>query len=230
MYFDIFLDLFAALAFGAMIGMERQWRQRFTGVATHGLVALGAATFATLPFLMGAEDQVVRMSAQVVTGIGFLGAGVIMRDGLSVRGLSTAATIWCTGAVGVLAGSGFLAAALVATLLIVLCNLTLPSVTRWIQRHAPIEPSSERYYTVQAVTEAHQEALVRSTLLRRLSANGLALQSLESHARKTGGDVEVAALVLSPNDKDSLLESLVGELALAPYVSAASWSVSDGPQ
>lgn len=230
MYFEIIFDLFAALCFGALIGMERQWRQRFTGVATHGLVALGAATFATLPFLLNAQDQVVRMAAQVVTGIGFLGAGVIMRDGLSVRGLSTAATIWCTGAVGVVAGSGFLMAALVATLLIVLCNLTLPAVTRWIQRHAPVEPSSERYYIVKAVTESQHEALVRSTLLRRLSANGLALQSLESHARKTGGDVEVSALALAPREQDSLLEALVGELALAPYVSAASWSVSDEPQ
>ncbi|SEB03558.1 MgtC/SapB family protein [Variovorax sp. YR216] len=230
MYIEVTLDLLAALTFGALIGLERQWRQRFTGIATHALVALGAATFATLPFLLGSEDQVVRMVAPVVTGIGFLGAGVIMRDGLSVRGLSTAATIWCTGAVGVIAGSGFPAAGLIATLLIILCNLTLPPLGRLIYRHAHIEPSVERYYMIEAVTQSQQEALVRATLLQRLNANGLALQSLESHALKIGGQVEVNAVVLASQQQDSLLETLIGELALAPYVSAVSWSVSEGPQ
>ncbi|WP_321911251.1 MULTISPECIES: MgtC/SapB family protein [unclassified Paraburkholderia] len=230
MHVEITLDLLAALALGALIGLERQWRQRFTGIATHALVALGAATFTTLPFLLGVEDQVVRMAAPVVTGIGFLGGGVIIRDGLSVRGLSTAATVWGTGAVGVIAGSGFLATALIATLLIILCNLALPPLARLIYRHAPVEPSSERYYIIEAVTQSQQEALIRATLLQRLDANGLSLQSLESHALKTGGQVEVNAVVFASRQQDSQLEVLVGELALAPYVSAVSWSVSDGPQ
>ncbi|OLL28637.1 methyltransferase [Burkholderia sp. SRS-W-2-2016] len=230
MHLEIVLDLLAAVALGAMIGVERQWRQRFTGIATHALVALGAATFTTLPFLLGAEEQVVRMAAPVVSGIGFLGAGVIIRDGLSVRGLSTAATIWGTGAVGVITGSGFLATALIATVLIILCNLTLPPLARLIYRHAPPEQSNERYYIIEVVAQAQQEALIRATLLQRLDANGLSLQSLESHALKSSVQVEVNAVVFSPQQHDQQLEVLVGELALAPYVSAVSWSVSDGPQ
>ncbi|BAN47590.1 MgtC/SapB family protein [Metapseudomonas resinovorans] len=227
MYVELIQDLLAALCFGTLIGFERQWRQRFTGILTHALVALGAATFVTLPFLLDREDQVPRVATQVVTGIGFLGAGVIMRDGLSVRGLSTAATVWCTGAVGVLAGSGFPIAAMIATALIILCNLSLPPLARLIYRFAPLEVTNERYYMVEAIADAQQEAFVRAKLLRSLSDNGLALQSLESHALKTGGQVKVNAVVLSMNQQDSLLEDLVGQLALAPYVSAVSWSMSE---
>jgi putative Mg2+ transporter-C (MgtC) family protein len=80
---------------------------------------------------------------------------------------------------------------------------------------------------VEVIAQAQQEAFVRNKLLRSLSDNGLTLQSLESHALKTGGQVEVNAVVLALSQQDSRLESLVGELALAPYVSAVSWSVCD---
>ena len=227
MYLEVVRDLMAALCFGALIGLERQWKQRFTGISTHALVALGAATFSTLPLLLGNQEQLVRIASSVVTGIGFLGAGVIMRDGLSVRGLSTAATVWCTGAVGVMAGSGFLLAGLFATVLIILCNLCLPPLAQLVYRYTPVELSNERYYVIKVIAEAQQEAFVRNKLLRSLSNNGLTLQSLESHALKTGGQVEVNAVVLALSQQDSRLESLVGELALAPYVTAVSWSVCE---
>ena len=227
MYLEVVRDLMAALCFGALIGLERQWKQRFTGISTHALVALGAATFSTLPLLLGNQEQLVRIASSVVTGIGFLGAGVIMRDGLSVRGLSTAATVWCTGAVGVMAGSGFLLAGLFATVLIILCNLCLPPLAQLVYRYTPVELSNERYYVVEVIAEAQQEAFVRNKLLRSLSNNGLTLQSLESHSLKTGEQVEVNAVVLALSQQDSRLESLVGELALAPYVTAVSWSVCE---
>jgi putative Mg2+ transporter-C (MgtC) family protein len=88
-----------------MVGLERQSRQQHTGLTTHALVALGAATYSSLPDLLGRLPD-VRIGGQVVTGIGFLGAGLIMCDGLNIRGLSTAGTVWATGAIGVLAGYG----------------------------------------------------------------------------------------------------------------------------
>lgn len=227
MYLEVVRDLMAALCFGALIGLERQWKQRFTGISTHALVALGAATFSTLPLLLGNQEQLVRIASSVVTGIGFLGAGVIMRDGLSVRGLSTAATVWCTGAVGVMAGSGFLLAGLFATVLIILCNLCLPPLAQLVYRYTPVELSNERYYVIEVIAEAQQEAFVRNKLLRNLSNKGLTLQSLESHSLKTGEQVEVNAVVLALSQQDSRLEALVGELALAPYVTAVSWAVRE---
>ena len=97
-----------AVALGAMVGLERQWRQRMAGLRTNALVALGAALFELLAVQMTGVQAVdpTRIAAYVVSGIGFLGAGVILRDGVSVRGINTAATIWCSAAVGVLAGAG----------------------------------------------------------------------------------------------------------------------------
>ena len=98
------VNLAAAFALGSLIGAERQWRQRMAGLRTNALVATGAALFVILG--MPTPDNAMRVAAQVVSGIGFLGAGVIMREGLTVRGLNTAATLWCSAAVGTLSGSG----------------------------------------------------------------------------------------------------------------------------
>jgi putative Mg2+ transporter-C (MgtC) family protein len=98
------LNLGAAVSLGAVIGFERQWRQRLAGLRTNTLVALGAASFVVFERLFSTDTNLTRIAAQVVSGIGFLGAGIIFREGLNVRGLNTAATLWCSAAVGVLAG------------------------------------------------------------------------------------------------------------------------------
>src|SRR6516164_5942263 len=101
------LNLAVALALSAIIGFERQWRNRLAGLRTNTLVAIGAASFVIFESLVPDESSPTRIAAQVVSGIGFLGAGLIFREGLSVRGLNTAATLWCSAAVGVLAGAGY---------------------------------------------------------------------------------------------------------------------------
>ena len=98
------INLAAAVALSSVIGFERQWHNRLAGLRTNTLVALGAATFVVFSDIVPGEGSPTRIAAQVVSGIGFLGAGLIFREGLSVRGLNTAATLWCSAAVGVLAG------------------------------------------------------------------------------------------------------------------------------
>ena len=104
------LHTFAALAvaflLATVIGFERQWRQRTAGLRTTVLVAVGAAAFSDLGLRLSGNDGAVRIIAYVVSGIGFLGAGVILKDGASIRGLNTAATLWCSAAVGTFAGAG----------------------------------------------------------------------------------------------------------------------------
>src|ERR1700730_9017369 len=92
---------------GVGIGLERQWRQRLAGLRTTALVATGACLFVILSVVHSDVTSADRIAAQIVSGIGFLGAGVIIRDGLGIRGLNTAATLWCAAAVGALAGAGF---------------------------------------------------------------------------------------------------------------------------
>jgi len=107
------LNLLVALLLGSLIGFERQWRQRMAGLRTNTLVSLGAAIFVVFASQFS-DTSPTRVAAQVVSGIGFLGAGVIFKEGLNVRGLNTAATLWCSAAVGLLAGTGHWSLASVA--------------------------------------------------------------------------------------------------------------------
>jgi putative Mg2+ transporter-C (MgtC) family protein len=138
-----FIHLFAAALAGALIGLERTYHGRPAGFRTHVLVCtassvlmvLGTAEAASLSGLPPEAVRVdpARMAQGIMTGIGFLGAGVIMKDGFSVRGLTTAASIWMTAAIGIIIGAGFYFPALVATLL----TLATLSLFRWIERVFP---------------------------------------------------------------------------------------------
>src|SRR6185369_3429440 len=112
------LGLIAAGVLGALIGYERQIRGHPAGLHTSALVALGSAAYVIAGVLVGDASGPARVAGQVVTGVGFLCAGVIMHQGVTVRGINTAATIWWASAVGVLSGLGFIAWAVFVALLV----------------------------------------------------------------------------------------------------------------
>lgn len=140
---DISSHLGAALVAGGLIGLERSYHGRDAGFRTHVLVCLSSALLMLVTlyqsrwFPDGAAYKVAsdptRMAQGIMTGIGFLGAGVIMKDGLSVKGLTTAASIWITAAIGILAGIGFYEPVIIATLL----TLAALGVFRWIEAILP---------------------------------------------------------------------------------------------
>ena len=105
-FLDTVVSYLAAFVLGTLIGAERQYRQRTAGLRTNALVALGSAAFVDLGQRLGGDVESIRIIAYVVSGIGFLGAGVIMKEGMNVRGLNTAATLWCSAAVGARPASG----------------------------------------------------------------------------------------------------------------------------
>lgn len=119
------IGLVAALVFGALIGLERQMRRHPAGLHTNALVCLGSAAYVAAAVLVGDATAPARVAGQVVTGVGFLCAGVIIHQGVTVRGINTAATVWCASAVGVLAGLGLILWAAAVTLLIVIANVVL---------------------------------------------------------------------------------------------------------
>jgi putative Mg2+ transporter-C (MgtC) family protein len=119
---EALLRLVLAAALGAAVGIERELREREAGLRTHLLVALGSALF-TIAGAYGfhtLRTDPTRVAAQIVTGIGFLGAGAIIRQGLSVRGLTTAATLWVVAAIGIAAGAGYYSGALITTAIVLL--------------------------------------------------------------------------------------------------------------
>ncbi len=220
---DVVLHLAIAVLAGATIGFERQWRNRLAGLRTNTLVALGAATFVLLDRLIPSDGSPTRVAAQVVSGIGFLGAGVIFKEGLNVRGLNTAATLWCSAAVGVLCGAGFPVYAIIATSFVVCVNLLLRPLVSLVNRQPLSSTELIVGYRVSVTCTSVQEAHVRALMLQSLTQSGLALQRLDSSDLPDGGRVQVIAILTSAERKDKALEQIVGRLSLEHSVTAVSW-------
>ncbi|MFE2549733.1 MgtC/SapB family protein [Streptomyces sp. NPDC059355] len=228
--------LAAALGFGAAIGLERQWRARMAGLRTNALVAGGAALFVLLSQygFIGAVSEVQydgsRVAAQIVSGIGFLGAGVIMRDGLSVRGLNTAATLWCSAAVGCLAGTGMFVLAAFGTAGVVGANLLLRPLGRRLDREPRGGAEVATDFHFEAVCLEAEEAHIRHRLVDALGRPGYTLRSIRSQDGPKAGLVTVSALLTAEGAAGGrMLEEAVSNLSLDPSVSAVSWSVVPDP-
>jgi putative Mg2+ transporter-C (MgtC) family protein len=219
------LNLAFATLLGAGIGFERQWRQRMAGLRTNTLVAIGAASFVIFAALIEGESSPTRVAAQVVSGIGFLGAGIIFREGLHVTGLNTAATLWCSAAVGLLAGSGHPLHAALATGFVILVNLLLRPLVKLINRQPIVQSETDFHYQVRVVCRSPEEAHVRALLLQAASSGQLSLRQLDSTDLEGNERVAVNAHLTAQSKADGILEQVVGRLSLEPTVSAASWRI-----
>ncbi len=218
-----------ALGLGTLIGLERQWRQRRAGLRTNALVALGAALFVMLnDEVSGQGGDPTRIAAQVVSGIGFLGAGVIMRDGFSVRGLNTAATLWCSAAIGMLAGFGLILKAFLGTCAILTANVVLRSLADKVNRTPSPESEEEFQYEILAKCSAQSEAHVRHLILQTLSTTPLTLKELESKEIEGTEKTQVSAKIESTGKQHLLLEQLMSRLGIEPGISGISWKVENG--
>jgi putative Mg2+ transporter-C (MgtC) family protein len=221
---ETFARLAMALVAGAAIGVERQWHQKMAGLRTNALVALGSAGFVAFSSVVGQGDP-TRIAAQVVSGIGFLGAGVILREGINVRGLNTAATLWCSAMVGTFAGGGFYIFSLGAAALVVVTNIAMRPAILGINRRKQdgLADDFETQYSIALTCRSQEEAHIRSLLLQALSQGGLGLRRLESEDLPESGKVRVTADTPPGSRKDAVLENIVGRLSLEPFVTAVSW-------
>ena len=223
---DFILRLGAAVLGGALIGFERQWRSRGAGLRTNTLVAAGAAMFVLISHMTPSGSNPTQVTAYVVSGVGFLGAGVIISDGARVRGINTAATLWCAAAVGALAASGFIWQAGVATGAILAINILLRPLGRRIDRQPADEDTEiETIYRFRATTRDKKAAHVRALLLQSISGHGYQLRALES-ANIDGTDlVEVKAELATIGRNDEQIEAAAGRLGLEPNVTSVRWNV-----
>lgn len=159
-----------------LVGLERQYRHRMIGLRTNVLVCLGAFIFVTVSFGIGVNDH-ARIAAQVVSGIGFLGAGVILRDGSKIKGLNTAATLWCVAAIGVSCSAGMLFEASIGTLFVLISNVILRIVS--IKIMDIVKKNNIELCNIRIECNKDLEMNVRSLLCKNVEANRLTLESLE---------------------------------------------------
>ena len=219
--------MFTALACGAVIGSERQVRQRMAGLRTNALVSLGAAGFVIFSGLFPDEVSHTRVAAQIVSGIGFLGAGIIFRDGFNIHGLNTAATLWCSAGVGMMAGAGAWDLALLLTGLVVFVNLGLRPLVKLLKRYTRAGVPVIRAYRVQIAVDAAQEAGVRSLMLRTLSLGGLHISEIGVTMGEDGRGVDLSATVTAEEVGEAALEQAVQRLAAEPGLTRVRWESLD---
>ncbi len=224
-FFGTIICLGMAFVLGCLIGVERQIRQRNAGLRTVVLVAVGAAAFVHLGGrLFGAEGQ-TRIIAYVVSGIGFLGAGVIMKEGAQVRGLNTAATLWSSAAVGAFAGGGLLAEAGAVALFVLGGNTLLRPLVDYINRR-PIYPGeTEALYRVHVICAPTDVSEARDLLYEELERHHYPVRDIE--VLSEGEEVvELAAVLVPTTARPEDLDAIASHLARHDNIESATWTVS----
>jgi putative Mg2+ transporter-C (MgtC) family protein len=211
-YFEIAFHLASALIAGSLIGLERSFHGRPAGFRTHALVCLASAVLMMITVYQGdwlpiaqqsdafrADPQ--RMAQGIMTGIGFLGAGVIFQEGLSVRGLTTAASIWITAALGILYGVGFYFPALLGTV----ATLGTLSAFRWIETKMPTQ-----YYAHHVIRFARDHILPEAEVRKLIAAEGFSIANINYRLADEGRVFEYRMTIqtIDPDNARRLAEKL----------------------
>ena len=222
---DTTISLCAAFILGGLIGLERQYRQRTAGLRTNILVAVGAAIFVDAGNRLTGHDGAVHIMAYVVSGIGFLGAGVIMREEGNVRGINTAATLWASGAVGACAGADLLLEASLATIFILAANTLLRPVVSFINKQPLDTVSVEVTNSVYIITPKHAQKLALKQFIKTLEEAGYQTQDIEVH-QFGADDVEIQAVLTTSAVNGDDMDRLIAKIADQDFISQAFWSPS----
>jgi putative Mg2+ transporter-C (MgtC) family protein len=224
-FLDTVVALAAAFILGTLIGAERQYRQRTAGLRTNVLVTVGAAAFVDLGLRVSGTAEAVRVISYVVSGIGFLGAGVIMKEGMNVRGLNTAATLWCSAAVGCCAGTSMIAEAALLTVFVLAGNTLLRPLVNMINRIPIDDRATEATYQVSIISSREAMPEMRDLLVERLEHANYPVSGVEITER--GDDtVEIVATLVSTAVDPYEVEAVTAFLEKQAGVSNAGWDGS----
>ena len=226
---DLLTRVGLATVLGVAIGFERQWRSRMAGLQTMALVSMGSALFLILSaYSFDQDGDRLRVAAQIVSGVGFLGAGVIMKQGLSVTGLNTAATLWATAAVGALAGAWMWREALAGATIVVAANWFLqPLGTRMDRAHARAgRDAAPAEYRLHLVCGTAAEAEMRALVTRALPSPQFQLRALHALPVHAAGQTELRADYATDSRNDRAAEDAVRSLSQRPEVTSVRWTVS----
>ena len=218
-YQEFLMRIFLSFIISFCIGLERQWRRRAIGLRTNVLVCIGSFLFVTFSIQTDAKD-VSRIAAQVVSGIGFLGAGVILKDGANVKGLNTAATLWCNAAIGTLCAAGLLIEALIGGLLILFSNIIL----RFVAQKMNVKSKNTKFsdYKLKVICNEDKEFVIRTLISQSVNDKYMLLTNMEN-SDLDEGKVKISATFQIATDKKNQMEELINRIVLEPGVTSSGW-------
>ncbi len=211
------INLLCCLFFSFLIGIERQWRRRIIGLRTNVLVCIGAFLFVTFSVQMDKND-ISRIAAQVVSGIGFLGAGIILKDGINVKGLNTAATLWCDAAIGVLCAGGLIIEAAIGTICILFSNIIL----RFITRKMMANTKEKETYIVKISCESDKEIIIRNLISNITNKENVYLKNIEKSINYD--KVEIKATINSTEPFNHIIDRMMNRIAIESGVDSIGWN------
>jgi putative Mg2+ transporter-C (MgtC) family protein len=222
LYFTVRIAV--ALVLGVAIGLERQFRQHPAGLRTNALVCVGAALFVSLSRLMEDANSPTRIASYIVSGVGFLGGGVILREGLNVRGMNTAATLWCSAAVGTLVGAGYPLHAVIGTLAVLASHLVLRPMGHWVDARIKLSVNVEASYRMRVLCDQQHAGIIRTILLRHVNAHqGMTIQGIATQDDDHPDKTTVVADIFSLRRNDRAMEDMMSRLNIEPTVTAVRW-------
>jgi len=220
---DTFVSLALAFVLGGVIGFERQYRQRTAGLRTNVLVAVGAAIFIDMGNHLNGKEGAVHLIAYVISGIGFLGAGVIMREEGNVRGLNTAATLWGSAAVGCCAGADLALEAILGAAFVLAANTLLRPVVNFVNRKPLDTPAVEASNTVVVIVADPQQKVVLRELELSLEQSDYPSHTLT--VKRFGDDaVQIDVTLGATSVKGGILDEIVERIKEQPGVRQAYWN------
>jgi putative Mg2+ transporter-C (MgtC) family protein len=218
-------SILLAMLLGSLIGLERQWRQRFAGLRTNALVATGAAAFAAAAVSPLCQGSPAPFLGAIVTGIGFLGAGVIFKEDFSVSGLNTAATLWCSAGVGTLSGMGLWQQGLALAASVIAINVLLRPLARHLAQ-APSDAASEMEstYRIYGQCTRRSEQTMRTLLLEEAAGSNLRVRDLHSETAGAG-IVRISANLVMVGRDDKRVDALTSRVGLGAKLRSIHWQL-----
>jgi len=215
------ISLTTAFVLGGLIGFERQYRQRTAGLRTNVLVCLGSAAFVDTAMLLDHGSGAVRVISYVVSGIGFLGAGVIMREGGNIQGLNTAATLWCSAAIGAAAGSDLILESIIVTLFILAANTLLRPIVHFMDRR-PLDVETELLNVIYVVCDRLRSKQVIEQINIALKQYNYPAKDIEIEPFGEQ-DVEIETTLISTSIEQQDMFKILEVLNAMPQVRYAYW-------
>ncbi len=226
------LRLVIAVVLGFFVGLERQWTKHQAGILTNVIVCVGAFAYSAFSYIANdANVDVTRIAAQVVCGIGFLGAGLILRDGTNIRGLSTAATIWTTAAVGILCTLPNILFSIIVASAIVFLHLVLHPLSSYINKKNSYnkgkEGKAECFYKISIKCTEESEIDIRSHLVKTIrNENNILLHNLESNSTDDG-NIKIRAYITTVKKNDEIVENLLIHIGKDSGIISAGWKTDN---